>query len=145
MKAVGYQGILDIGYRYDPRDGQYKVLDINPRVGQAFRLFVAEDGLDVVRALYLDLTGQEVPKTSPREGRRWLIEDMDIISSLHYRREGTLSIWGWIKSFRGVEEAAWFSWRDPVPFLRMLGSLLRKFMLWAGKSLMRKRSPSTTS
>lgn len=145
MKAVGYQGILDIGYRYDPRDGQYKVLDINPRVGQAFRLFVAEDGLDVVRALYLDLTGQEVPKTSPREGRRWLIEDMDIISSLHYRREGTLSIWGWIKSFRGVEEAAWFSWRDPVPFLRMLGSLLRKFMLWAGKSLVRKRSPSTTS
>jgi predicted ATP-grasp superfamily ATP-dependent carboligase len=99
----------------------------------------------VVRALYLDLTGHEVPKTSPREGRRWLIEDMDIISSLHYRREGTLSIEEWIKSFRGVEEAAWFSWRDPVPFFRMLGSLLRKFFIWAGKSLVRGWTPSTTS
>jgi D-aspartate ligase len=25
MKTIGYQGILDIGYRYDRRDGQYKV------------------------------------------------------------------------------------------------------------------------
>ena len=61
MKEIGYRGILDIGYRKDPRDGTYKVLDINPRVGQAFRLFVAEDNLDVVRALYLDQTGQAFP------------------------------------------------------------------------------------
>ena len=39
MKAIGYQGILDIGYRYDQRDGKYKVLDVNPRIGCTFRLF----------------------------------------------------------------------------------------------------------
>jgi len=50
MKKIGYQGILDIGYRYDARDGKYKVLDINPRIGQAFRIFVDEDGLDVMNA-----------------------------------------------------------------------------------------------
>src|SRR6185312_16906252 len=58
MKAVGYQGILDIGYRYDARDGKYKVLDVNPRIGSTFRLFVGQSGMDVARALYLDLTGQ---------------------------------------------------------------------------------------
>ena len=60
MRAIGYQGILDIGYRYDRRDGQYKVLDVNPRIGCTFRLFAATNGMDVARALYLDMTGQTV-------------------------------------------------------------------------------------
>lgn len=135
MRAIGYQGILDIGYRYDQRDGKYRVLDINPRVGQAFRLFVADNDLDVVRALYLDLSGQELPASRPREGRRWLIEDLDLISSYHYYMEGTLSIRQWLRSFRGVEEAMWFSWRDPKPFLLMLGDLFRQGARWAGKRI----------
>ena len=140
MQAIGYQGILDIGYRYDPRDGQYKVLDANPRVGQAFRLFVAENDMDVVKSLYLDLTGQDQFAIVPREGRRWLIEDFDVISSLHYYQEGTLRPLQWLKSFKGVEEAAWFSWRDPLPFLVMLGQLSRRFASWAAK-IVRSGSP----
>jgi predicted ATP-grasp superfamily ATP-dependent carboligase len=135
MQAIGYRGVLDIGYRYDPRDGKYKVLDANPRVGQAFRLFVAENDMDVVKSLYLDLTGQEQFAIVPREGRRWLIEDYDVISSLHYYREGTLRPLQWLRSFAGVEEGAWFSWRDPWPFLAMLGRFARKFASWAAKSI----------
>jgi D-aspartate ligase len=135
MKAIGYRGILDIGYRLDPRDGRYKVLDINPRVGQAFRLFVAKNDHDVAKALYLDFTGQPQPPVEPREGRRWLIEDYDLISSYHYHREGSLGFWSWLRSFRGVEEAAWFNWRDPVPFFLMLGGLLRRSGSWAAKRL----------
>ena len=134
MQAIGYQGVLDIGYRYDPRDGKYKVLDANPRVGQAFRLFVAENDMDVVKSLYLDLTGQDQFAIVPREGRRWLIEDFDVISSLHYYQEGTLGLLQWLRSFKGVEEAAWFSWRDPRPFLVMLGQLVRRFASWAVKN-----------
>ena len=130
MQAIGYQGILDIGYRYDHRDGQYKVLDANPRVGQAFRLFVAENDMDVVRSLYLDLTGQAQLAIVPREGRRWLIEDFDLISTLHYFREGTLGFGEWLRSFKGVEESAWFSWSDPRPFAQMLGSLAKRFAVW---------------
>lgn len=133
MRAIGYQGILDIGYRFDARDGSYKVLDINPRVGQAFRMFVAENDLDVVRTLYLDLSGQELPVCKPREGRRWLIEDLDIISSFHYYKEGSLSLGQWLRSFRGVEEAMWFSWRDPKPFLLMSGGLLKQLFHWVAK------------
>ena len=133
MKAVGYSGILDIGYRLDPRDGQYKVLDINPRVGQAFRLFLSENGMDVVRALYMDLTSQKPYAISPREGRKWMIEDFDIISSYHYYKEGSLTLWQWIKSFRNLEEGAWFSLKDPVPFLSMLLSLSTRMLKWLGK------------
>lgn len=114
-KAVGYRGIIDIGYRYDDRDGRYKVLDINPRVGATFRLFVDRNGMDVVRALYLDLTGQKVPETEPRWGRKWFVEDKDLISSWHYFREGTLGPADWVRSYRAVEEAAYFASDDLAP------------------------------
>lgn len=135
MQSLGYQGILDIGYRLDPRDGLYKVLDINPRVGQAFRLFTDEKDMDVVRALYMDLTGQKIYPIIPREGRRWVIEDFDIVSSLHYHWEGTLSFGEWLRSFRNMEEGAWFSWKDPLPFLMMITGLLKKSFVWLGKKI----------
>jgi D-aspartate ligase len=118
MKAVGYRGILDIGHRYDARNGQYKILDINPRIGATFRLFAATNGLDVVRALYLDLTGQTVPAAEVRENRKWFVEDKDFFSCLAYRRDGKLTIGQWLASFRGVEEAAYFAWDDPIGLLQ---------------------------
>lgn len=133
MQAIGYKGVLDIGYRLDPRDGLYKVLDINPRVGQAFRLFTAENDMDVVRTLYLDLTNQTIPDIEPREGRRWLIENFDIISTAYYFREGSLSFSDWIKSFKNVQETAWFSWRDPVPFVMMVAAFIKQAIVWVLK------------
>jgi D-aspartate ligase len=119
MKAIGYKGILDIGYRYDERDGRYKVLDINPRLGGTFRLFVAENGMDVVRALYLDLTGQSLPPVVPVPGRKWIVEDSDIVSCLRYRRDSKLTVGEWLKSLRGIEEGAYFASDDLLPFLLM--------------------------
>jgi hypothetical protein len=86
--------------------------------------------MDVVKALYLDLTGQDQPAIVPREGRRWLIEDFDLISSLHYYQEGTLGVRDWVRSFKGVEEAAWFSWTDPRPFTKMISDLSRRLLRW---------------
>jgi predicted ATP-grasp superfamily ATP-dependent carboligase len=120
MKAIGYRGILDIGYRYDARDRLYKVLDVNPRIGATFRLFVGVNGIDVARALYMDLTGQPVPASPAREGRKWMVEDLDAVSAYRYHREGSLSAREWFASLSGVEEAAYFSWRDPLPFFFML-------------------------
>jgi D-aspartate ligase len=124
MKAVGYRGILDIGFRFDERDRQYKLLDVNPRIGNSFRLFVGQDGTDVLRTLYRDLTGQGVPHTAATEGRRWLVEPLDVMSSIVYRRRGDLTLLGWIRSLRGVREAAWFAADDPLPFLALLATVL---------------------
>lgn len=127
MKAVGYRGILDIGYRYDQRDGKYKVLDVNPRVGATFRLFEGDDGLDVIRAFYLDMTGQSVPPSELCEGRKWLVEDRDLRSSLRYWRDGKLSTRQWLKSFRGIRESAYFAKDDLRPvFARMAQLMVRR-------------------
>lgn len=123
MKNLGYQGILDIGYRYDARDGLYKLLDVNPRIGSTFRLFVAENGMDVARALYLDLTRQPVIPGMAREGRKWFVEDQDLVSCANYRRRGMLSFGRWVKSFRGVEEAAFYASDDLYPCVTRAAAL----------------------
>ena len=125
MKALGYTGILDIGFRYDARDGRYKLLDVNPRVGSAFRLFVGQNELDVVRALYLNLTGQQVPVDTARERRKWVVENYDLVASAKYYRDRALRPRDWIRSFRGLQEAAWFAWDDPMPFAAMCIHSLR--------------------
>jgi D-aspartate ligase len=124
MQSLGYQGILDIGYRYDARDGQYKVLDVNPRIGATFRLFVDDNGMDVARAFYLDMTGQPVPPARTREGRKWFVES-DLKSCLDYHREGSLTIRQWIRSLRGIEEAGYFAWDDLAPFWRLCLTAVR--------------------
>jgi D-aspartate ligase len=116
MKELGYRGVLDIGYRFDARDGQYKVLDANPRIGATFRLFVARNGLDVARALYLDLTGQPVPGAEPIEGRKWMLEVADLQSAVRYSRDGKLTIRQWAASLKGVRETAHFARDDLAPF-----------------------------
>jgi predicted ATP-grasp superfamily ATP-dependent carboligase len=135
MKAVGYRGILDIGFRFDERDGQYKLLDVNPRIGGTFRLFVGPEGMDVLRALYLDLTGQPVPGASLPDGRRWIVEPLDVLSSLTYRRRGDITLRGWVSSLRGVREAAWFARDDPLPFLSLV---LGTPFYWLSKRVLRR-------
>jgi D-aspartate ligase len=128
LQGLGYRGIVDIGFRYDRRDGRYKLLDVNPRIGSTFRLFVARNGLDVARALYLDLTGQEVPQTTTPVGRRWIVENQDLSTSLQLARRRELGLRGYLASLRGLREAAWFARDDPRPMLDMLGVHLGAFL-----------------
>jgi predicted ATP-grasp superfamily ATP-dependent carboligase len=134
MKQLGYKGILDIGYRYDHRDGEYKVLDVNPRIGATFRLFLGRDQMDVARALYLDMTGQTVPHSVCREGRKWMVE-LDVKSCIDYYHDGNLTLRGWWESLRGVEEFGYFRRDDLRPFTR--------FLLTGAKRLVGERTPSS--
>lgn len=117
MKTIGYRGIVDMGYRFDRRDGKYKIYDVNPRIGATFRLFVDDSGLDVARALYLDMTHQPVAAGQLREGRKWIVEDSDLLSSIRYYRDGRLTAREWIRSLRGINECALLAFDDLRPAL----------------------------
>jgi D-aspartate ligase len=135
MWALRYQGVLDIGFRYDARDGLYKLLDPNPRLGATFRLFVDEQGMDVARFLYLDLTGQPAWLAPLRAGRKWIVEDADLGSSLVRAREGGLTLRGWVESVRGVEEGAWFARDDLRPLWRMSRRIAGRALRGAARRL----------
>lgn len=114
MTSVGYSGAVGIGYRYDARDGKYKLLDVNARVSGVFRLFVSESGLDPVRVAYLDLNGESVPATSLDAGRKWMLED-DFLAAFREIRAGKLGIFSWIASLWGVNELHWLAADDLKP------------------------------
>ncbi|MGH3788115.1 MAG: carboxylate--amine ligase [Pseudonocardiaceae bacterium] len=115
MTRLGFRGIVDLDYRFDPRDGQYKLLDFNPRLGAQFRLFRDTAGVDVVVAAHLDLTGRAIPPGAPQLGRSFLVENYDPIAALTYRRSG-LSFRSWVTSLRRADELAWFARDDLAPF-----------------------------
>src|SRR4029079_7917514 len=116
-----------------------------PRLGATFRLFVADNGMDVARAQYLHFTGQAIPASNMREGRKWIVEDADLISCIQYYRDGALTISEWLSGYAGIEEGAWFAPDDISPFLLMSSlSSIRPFrkILRAGRSLIKSPSES---
>ena len=116
LATVGFRGIVDLDLRFDPRDGQYKLLDFNPRLGAQFRLFEDTAGLDVARAAYLDLTGQPMAGRAMVAGRRFLVENYDPLGAAGYWRAGQLRLTSWAASLRQVDELAWFARDDLRPF-----------------------------
>ncbi|MCX4801022.1 ATP-grasp domain-containing protein [Streptomyces sp. NBC_01214] len=78
-ERLGYQGILDLDFRRDEL-GCFRLVDFNPRPGAQFRLFADSAGLDVVRAMYLDLTGQQVPQPSGGPGRVFVAENYALLA-----------------------------------------------------------------
>lgn len=137
---LGYRGILDLDFRRDSTTGAYHLLDFNPRAGAQFRLFADGSGVDVVRALHLDLTGRPVPSARPLPGRLFVAENYGLLSGLaaaaagwprgEPRRSGAVR-------FSRDMEPAWFAADDLVPFAAMSAEWLGQGGL---KGLRRLRS-----
>ncbi|MEU3418100.1 ATP-grasp domain-containing protein [Streptomyces murinus] len=123
VKRIGFSGVADLDLRFDRRDGRYKLLDFNPRMGAQFRLFESAAGVDVVRALHLDLTGRPVPEGEQRAGRRYVVENIDLPALLAYRRGGYTTPHAPARA--SGTELAWFAGDDPLPFLTMLARFVR--------------------
>ncbi|WP_445269831.1 carboxylate--amine ligase [Streptomyces sp. DSM 41634] len=80
-ERLGYQGILDLDFRRD-EEGCFRLVDFNPRPGAQFRLFTDAAGLDVVQAMYMDLTGQRVPQPSGGPGRVFVAENYALLAAV---------------------------------------------------------------
>ncbi|MFD8421460.1 ATP-grasp domain-containing protein [Streptomyces sp. NPDC059466] len=133
IKQIGFSGVIDLDLRFDRRDGQYKLLDFNPRMGAQFRLFENESGIDVVRAMHLDLTGRTVPEGEQRAGHRYIVENIDLPALLAYRRSGYTTPHAPTRA--SGTELAWLAGDDLRPFFTMLARFVRPgarhlYQLW---------------
>jgi D-aspartate ligase len=117
LARLGYRGAVSMDYRLDRRSGSYLLLDLNPRVGAIFRLFHTEHGVDVIRAMHLDLTGRAVPDGTPVEGRVVVVEGYGLRSTWSQVRSRTLAARELWTALQATRELAWLTRDDLIPAL----------------------------
>jgi predicted ATP-grasp superfamily ATP-dependent carboligase len=73
LRAFGYFGLSQVEFKRDPRDGSFKLMEINPRLWQWHGL-AAACGIDLPRIAYDDLVG-DTPRRTEMDGlgKRWAI------------------------------------------------------------------------
>jgi D-aspartate ligase len=73
LREFGYVGLSQVEFKRDPRDGRFKLMEINPRLWQWHGL-AAACGVDLPRLAYADLTGESPAEaTMNGHGKRWAI------------------------------------------------------------------------
>jgi D-aspartate ligase len=74
LRRLGFHGLSQVEFKRDPRDGRYKLMEVNPRLWQWHGL-AAACGVDLVRMAYRDLLGATPePVLKPHtDGKRWAI------------------------------------------------------------------------
>lgn len=115
LARLSYRGAVSMDYRFDRRSGTYLLLDLNPRVGGIFRLFHTEHGVDVIRALHLDLTGRAVPQGTTVDGRSVAVEGYWLRSTWSKVRARDLAARQAWTDWSAIRELAWLAADDPIP------------------------------
>jgi predicted ATP-grasp superfamily ATP-dependent carboligase len=76
VRGLGVRGIAQTEFKRDPRDGVFKLMEVNPRLWQWHGL-AAACGVDLPRIAYWDLLGARLPPArSNGTSKRWAITHM---------------------------------------------------------------------
>jgi D-aspartate ligase len=118
LDHLGYRGLGGVEFKRDDRDGRFKLIEINGRTAMTDELPIAS-GIDFPWIAYRDLTGETVEEVLRfKEGVKWFRVRHDLAAFRQYRREGTLTLGAWLKSYRGPKVYSTFSWKDPLCLVR---------------------------
>ncbi len=116
LRAIGYYGLVELEYKRDPRDGAFKLLDVNARTW-GYHTLGPPAGVDFPYLLFRDQTGAGVDEAHARAGIRWVRLATDVPNALRDIRAGTLRTRDYLRSLRGMHTEAVFCLRDPLPAL----------------------------
>jgi predicted ATP-grasp superfamily ATP-dependent carboligase len=122
LDRIGYYGLVEMEYKLDSRDGQYKLLDANPRTW-GYHTLGATAGVDFTSMVFSDQTGVSVQPSRGRPGVNWirLLTDLPTgIADIFGKRETS---WSYLRSVHTADTEAVFSGRDPLPGLAELALL----------------------
>jgi len=137
LKALNYHGIASVEFKKDPKDGEFKLMEINQRTVMPTSLSLAS-GINIPYIAYQDLIDEKVKKvTKFKEGIKWIGFEDDFKAFLEYRKTGELTLWEWIRSLRGKKVYAYFELFDPLPFI---GCVMRKLIKFLAKIIKNKVS-----
>jgi len=133
LKGLGYHGFSEIEWKYDPRDGQYKLIEINPRF-IFYTALCTSCGINFPYIEYADLVRHEKIRVhSFRENVYWVHLYKDLLHTvLNHLMEG-FSIREYLRPYLGRTSFAIFDPWDPRPFFEEwrehVGNMLRRRIL----------------
>jgi predicted ATP-grasp superfamily ATP-dependent carboligase len=142
FQGVGLRGMGNVEFKRDPRDGQLKIIECNPRLTLADDM-IMRSGMNISLFIYNRLTGRPLPQMGPyRRGVRMVMPFSDFRAFLGYRRKGELT-WGqWLRSLLPPPYLPYFWWSDPWPSIRFSFHAVRSIL---AKRLARLRGASAAA
>lgn len=114
LKSIRYSGVVEIEFKRDPRDGEYKLLDVNARTW-GFHSIGSAAGVDFPYLVYAGQMGLPIDCVRAKPGIGWLRLVSDIPTAFSDMLHGSLSLGAYLKSLRATRVESVFSWRDPLP------------------------------
>ena len=126
LSAINYYGLCEVEFIQDPRDGKFKFLEVNPRIW-GWHTIAVRAGVNLPYLVYLDMMDKAVGKDSFKTGVKWIRLITDTPTALSEILKKRLGLYSYLKSLKGINEFAVFSFSDPLPFF---GELMRLPYLW---------------
>jgi D-aspartate ligase len=119
FESIGFDGMGEIEFKYDPRDGKHKILDVNSRPWGWHTLGLAA-GVDFPYLLWRQKVGLPPLPAQPLRPAAWIREITDAVAILKvHDRSGEIK-----RLFSAIQNrkmtCATFSFNDPVPFFAEL-------------------------
>jgi predicted ATP-grasp superfamily ATP-dependent carboligase len=118
MRGFGYRGISSTEFKRDDRDGQLKLIELNPRFCQQ-NILAADCGVNFPLIEYLDLTDEYREAVDQfKIGVKWLDPVIDFPSFWQYYRRHETTPWQWLKTWGGVRSFPVFAPDDLGPYFK---------------------------
>ncbi len=119
LRATNYYGLVEMEYKQDPRDGEYKLLDANARTW-GYTSIGRAAGVDFPSLLFSDQLNEQISPCRGKVGVRWIRLLTDVPTGVIAVMKGELKCRDYIRSLRDINEEAVFSNEDPLPGLAEL-------------------------
>ena len=116
LQAIDYYGLVELEYKLDARDGQFKLLDVNARTW-GYHTIGPSAGVDFPYLLFADQLGQQVQPCRGRAGVGWIRRVTDLPTGLSGILAGRLPWRAYVQSLRRFDVEAVFCREDPLPGL----------------------------
>jgi predicted ATP-grasp superfamily ATP-dependent carboligase len=114
LASIDYSGLVEIEFKYDTRDGRYKILDVNARAWTWIALGAAA-GVDFPALQWALASGEKIAPLAARPEVSWLYFSRDLAASIHEIAAGRLSALDYLRSLNRSSARAVFAFDDPWP------------------------------
>lgn len=116
LRSLDYTGLVEIEFMCDPRDGSYRLIDVNPRVW-TWNALGLPAGVNFAKAVWEHANGVPVTRGRAAAGCSWLYTARDIPSALGDIRDGILPLPAYLRQIVKASSYATVAKDDILPAL----------------------------